>query len=191
MSEVLSRVRGALEGGFVLSTYPVLGTVGVRDEDVLVHSLGCSLWTILGHELGFAAVVEAPAPAAVGADIRSDSVWFDRDGWRPRVLVEFERFESGDRGQTNLLIKAQNLMEAAARWGLEPRLLVLSAWSHGVVNAPSTDAYRGLLRGGFRNSAGIRVPGYPNVPLLFHRLILRSSGAGSLILDRSKLEEIR
>ncbi|WP_295454568.1 hypothetical protein [uncultured Thiodictyon sp.] len=190
MNDALYRIRSALEGGFIAQSYPVLAQPGVRDEDMLVHSLGCSLWTTLGHDLGFSAVVEAPAPSASGADIRSDSAWFTRGDWRPVVLVEFERFEGGERGQSKLLAKLQNLMEAAWRWGTDPRLLVLSAWSKGVVNAPRTEVFRELLRSGFRNAAGVRVPGYQDLPLLVHRLILNSGGTRLLSLDRSLLEEI-
>lgn len=191
MSEEALRIRSALEFGFIEDIYPVLTRSGVRDEDVLVHSLGCSVWTILGNHLGFSAVAEAPAPSAAGADIRSDSAWFTRDDWRPVVLVEFERSEGGTRGHAKLMAKLQNLLEAAWRWDSHPRLLILSVWSKGVVNAPRTDVFRELLRSGFRNSAGVKVPGYLDLPLLVHRLILKSSGAGLLTIDRSLLEEVQ
>jgi len=148
MSDPLAAIRATLTRDFIAHAYPVLIEPGVRDEDVLIHSLGCSLWTVLGHELGYSALVEAPAPAAAGAEGPRQGEHFERAGWRPVVLVEFERFEAGPRGEAKLAEKVRNLLEAAARWELAPRLLVLSAWSAGVVDAPRTDALRALLRDG-------------------------------------------
>ena len=77
MNDEIARIRETLDGSdFLQRSFPVLFHPGVKDEDVLIHSIGCSLWITVGHELGFSAVVEAPAPAAAGCDIRSDSVWF-------------------------------------------------------------------------------------------------------------------
>jgi len=191
MNDPLASVRDALAAGFIQRQYPVLVDPGVRDQDVLVHSLGCSLWTVLGHELGFAALVEAPAPAAAGADIRCDAAWFDRAGWTPSVLVEFERFEGGSRGEDKLSAKVRNLLEAAARWQRSPRLLVLSAWSRGVVNAPPPATFKALLRDGFINAAGVRIAGNSGLSLLLHRLLLQPSASGRLRMTQSLLEEIR
>lgn len=191
MHDPLPAVRAALAADVIQRTYPVLVQPGVRDEDVLIHSLGCSLWTVLGHQLGYAALVEAPAPPAAGADIRCDSAWFDRDGWRPVALVEFERFESGPRGEAKLAEKVRNLLEAAARWDTAPRLLVLSAWSVGIVDAPCPDALRALLRDGFTNAAGVRIRGPSTAPLLLHRLLLRVTTGGRLRLAQSTHEVIR
>ncbi|WP_058557976.1 hypothetical protein [Thiohalocapsa sp. ML1] len=190
MSDPLAAIRATLTRDFIAHAYPVLIEPGVRDEDVLIHSLGCSLWTVLGHELGYSALVEAPAPAAAGADIRADSLWFERAGWRPVVLVEFERFEAGPRGEAKLAEKVRNLLEAAARWELAPRLLVLSAWSAGVVDAPRTDALRALLRDGFINAAGVRIRGPSHVPLLLHRLLLGVAPGGRLRLAQNLLEVV-
>ena len=78
MSNLSSDIQNKLEGGFIDHAFPVLKANGVKDEDVLVHSMGCSVWNTLGHELGYMAVVEGPAPVASGNDIRSDSIWFDK-----------------------------------------------------------------------------------------------------------------
>ena len=87
MNELFGKVASAMSSlDFVDKTYPMLTDWGVRDQDVLVHSLGCSVWTALGQELGFMAVGECPVPASYSADIRSDSVWFSRESRAPEVL---------------------------------------------------------------------------------------------------------
>jgi len=191
MNEEIVRIRETLEDSdFLQRSFPVLFHPGVKDEDVLIHSIGCSLWNTLGHELGFSAVVEAPAPAAAGCDIRSDSVWFHRPTWSPQVLIEFERFEGGARGTTKLDAKVANLLEAASRWGRGPRLLILSAWSKGVVNAPSVDSFRHALLRGIKNSLGVHVPGRPGCPLLFTRFIFRTQAPGLLTLHSRSFAEV-
>lgn len=191
MNDEIPRIRETLEDSdFLQRSFPVLFHPGVKDEDVLIHSIGCSLWNTLGHELGFSAVVEAPAPAAAGCDIRSDSVWFSRRAWSPEVLIEFERFEGGVRGTAKLDAKFANLLEAAARWGRGPRLLILSAWSKGIVNAPSVDGFRHALLRGINNSLGVQVPGRPECALLFARFIFRTQSSGLLSLHSSSFAEV-
>jgi hypothetical protein len=191
MHEDIARIRGVLEtSDFVQRSFPVLLHPGVKDEDVFIHSIGCSLWNTLGHELGYSGVVEAPAPSAAGADIRTDSAWFSKAPWLPRVLVEFERFESGDRGVAKLDTKLANLLEAANRWRDEPRLLILSAWSSGVVNAPNLDRFRRVLHSGVNNALGVHVPGRRGCPLLFNRWILGAAPTGLLTLRKLTFQEV-
>lgn len=191
MHEEIARIRGLLEtSDFIQRSFPVLLDPGVKDEDVLIHSIGCSLWNSLGHELGYSAVIEAPAPTAAGADIRTDSTWFSKAPWLPRVLIEFERFDSGARGLAKLDAKLANLLEAANRWRDEPRLLILSAWSSGVVNAPSPDRFRELLRSGVHNALGVHVSGRRGCPLLFNRWIFGTAPTGLLTLRKLIFEEV-
>lgn len=70
MADTVSKIKAELnQNAFIDKTFPMLTGWGVKDEDVLVHSLGCSVWNTLGHQLGFMAVVEAPAPPGAGNDI--------------------------------------------------------------------------------------------------------------------------
>lgn len=186
--ELVDSVCAALEKQQLMGEYRLLQVPGLRDEAVLVHSVGCSVWTLLGARLGFNAMVEAPAPSALGAEIRSDCAWLEPSAWRPAVLVEFERYEGGTRGQSKLADKLRNLLEAAARWQVRPDLLVLSAWNAGIVSAPPTTIFAEVKRAGFRNASGAYVRGCPGTPLLFHRLIFGSSPGGLLTLDRSHCE---
>ena len=170
-----SRLQSVLEGGFLERSFPIFFGDGVKDEDVMIHSLGCSVWNTLGHELGFMAVVEGPAPIASGNDIRSDSIWFDKANNTPLVLIEFERYDGTDRGFGKLEEKLGNLMEASMRWGGQPKLLVLSAWSPGLVSAPDLEKLELMFRQGFSNSKGAKVFAPTDCQLLLHRFVLGES----------------
>ena len=191
MSELRDKVIMAMSSlDFVSRTYPILTDWGVRDQDVLVHSLGCSAWTALGQELGCIAVCECPAPVAYSADIRSDSVWFSRSSQKPEVLIEFERFEGSNRGQQKLDEKVCNLLDSAARWGDVPKLLVLSAWSKGVVSAPDTSKLMERCKIGFKTSVGVAVPPIRGATVLFNRMIFNVQRDGSLALTHSRCERL-
>lgn len=173
MTNLRNQIQATLEGDFIESAYPVLVRHGLKDSDVFMHSLGCSVWNTLGHQLGYMAVAEGPAPAASGDNIRSDSVWFDKAEIAPRVLIEFERYDGSDRGKAKLVEKLTNLMEASLRWEHQPDLLILSAWSSGLVSAPDFSALEQLYRQGVSNSKGSRIPTPPSGSLLLHRMVLQ------------------
>lgn len=173
MTNLQSQIQTKLEGDFISSSFPVLMNHGLRDSDVFMHSVGCSVWNTLGHELGYMAVVEGPAPAASGDNIRTDAVWFEKETVKPRVLIEFERYDGSGRGMAKLVEKLTNLMEASWRWEHEPDLLVLSAWSSGLVSAPDFLSLEDLYRQGASNSKGVRIPTPPTGSLLLHRMVLQ------------------
>lgn len=175
---------------FVGRSYPMLSNWGVRDEDVLIHSLGCSAWNALGSELGFMAVAECPVPMTHGADIRSDSTWFSQIKRTPEVLIEFERFDGTDRGQKKLDEKLCNLLEASMRWGNVPSVLILSAWNKGVVSAPNKDVFVQRCRQGFKSSVGAQVPPLRNTTVLFSRFIFEIERSGTLLLKQIRCERL-
>ena len=80
----------------------------------------------------------------------------------PDVLIEFERFDGTDRGQKKLDEKLCNLLEASVRWGDAPSVLILSAWSKGVVSAPNKEVFLQRVRQGFKSSVGAQVPAIRN-----------------------------
>lgn len=175
---------------FVDRSFPMLSNWGVRDQDVLIHSLGCSAWNELGSELGFMAVTECPVPMTHGADIRSDSTWFNRSQRTPDVLIEFERFDGTDRGQKKLDEKLCNLLEASMRWGDIPSVLILSAWSKGVVSAPNKELFLQRCRQGFKSSVGAQVPAIRNTAVLFSRFIFEIERSGILLLKQIRCERL-
>lgn len=175
---------------FVDRSYPMLSSWGVRDEDILVHSLGCSAWNELGSELGFMAVAECPVPMTHGADIRADSTWFSRTQCTPDVLIEFERFDGTDRGQKKLDEKLCNLLEASMRWGDAPSVLILSAWNKGVVSAPNKEMFVQRCRQGFKSSVGAQVLPLRNIAVLFSRFIFEIECSGTLLLKQMRCERL-
>jgi len=192
MSELYGQVLESISNvAAVGRNYPMLTEWGVRDEDVLIHSLGCSAWTSIGHELGYMAVCECPAPSAYSAGIRSDSAWFSRSSRKPEVLIEFERFDGTEHGVRKLDEKVRNLLDAANRWPDMPKLLVMSAWSKGLVSAPDTSSLLKLCRTGFKTHVGAQVPAMRNTVLLFNRLIFQTNADGTLTLTRSMSERLQ
>lgn len=191
MSELLDKVVAAMSSlDFVAETYPMLTDWGVRDQDVLVHSLGCSAWTTLGQQLGFIAVCECPVPTSYSADIRSDSVWFSRGSRAPEVLIEFERYDGSSRGEQKLDDKVCNLLDAASRWEGLPKLLVLSAWSKGVISAPNTKKLAARCGMGFKTAAGVEIAPIRGTAVLFHRMIFNVQRDGELALTQSRCERL-
>ncbi|WP_205781089.1 hypothetical protein [Methylocaldum sp. SAD2] len=191
MSDLARRICEAMSSlEFVERSYPMLTHWGVRDADVLVHSLGCSVWNALGQEMGFMAVTECPAPMTHGADIRSDSTWFCRQQRSPIALVEFERFDGTERGQLKLDEKLCNLLEASMRWGNSPSVLVLATWNKGVVSAPDKDKLVERCRNGFRSSVGARVPPVRAIAVVFSRFLFEIESNGSMLLKQLRCERL-
>lgn len=175
---------------FIDRNFPMFSNWGVRDEDVLVHSIGCSAWNMLGSDLGYMAVTECPVPMTHGADIRSDSTWFSRSQRTPNVLIEFERFDGTDRGQIKIDEKLRNLLEASMRWGDTPSVLILSAWSKGVVSAPNKAMFQQRCHRGFKSSVGALVPPVRNTAVLFSRFIFETESDGLLLLKQMRCERL-
>ena len=174
MNDLANKIREHLEGDFIGRYFPMLSRHGVTDQDVLVHSIGCSLWNTLGHELGYSAITECPAPIGGAANIRSDSVWFDPRTNVPVALIEFERFDGTDAGKTKLISKLTNLVDAARRWNIESLLLVLSAWNSGLVSAPDMEALEKQFASGMLDRRGSKIHPPLGASLLLQRFILRA-----------------
>ncbi len=167
------------------SHLPMWTEWGVRDVGHLVHSLGCTLLTATGRDLGFATVSEVPAPRQgvlgnVDQDVRSDSVWFDRSARQVALLAEFERY-SGK--QKDLSPKVETLLLAQQRWECPSATLLLAYWSVGLVTLPDHDGLRSIVRGGFQATGGVRVPGNPSARLLFYQFVVRAGQDGLLRLE--------
>lgn len=191
MIDLPSRIISVMSSlDFVARAYPMLTDWGVRDEDVLVHSLGCSAWNALGQELDFMAIAECPSPMTHGADIRCDSTWFCRTQRAPVVLVEFERFDGTSKGQQKLEDKMCNLLEASMRWGNTPSVLVLSAWNKGIVSAPDKESLQSLCKNGFRSSAGVQVVPLKNIVVQFSRFFFEIENNGCLSLRQIRCERL-
>jgi len=191
MSKLIDQIQNKIiQSDFIEDAFPSIKKHGVMDEDVLLHSIGCSIWNTLGHELGYSAIVECPAPPSAGNDIRSDSVWFERDTNEPRVLIEFERYDGSDYGKKKLDEKLSNLMEAACRWDKKPELLILSAWSQGIVSAPDTGGFKQKVMGGIKTKRGLQIPGLSQSQFLFNRFFFEIGNDQRLRLQQVKFWEL-
>lgn len=192
MADLASKVLSTLDSlTFIDNYYPALTQWGVKDEDVFIHSLGCSVWNTLGHTLGYMAVVEAPAPMAAGNDIRSDSVWFDYHTQQPCAVVEFERYQGSKADKQKLEGKLLNLLEAYHRWNEQPSVLVLSFWSTDVVSAPDFDSLKRIFKQGATNSKGVFIPGAQYASLVIHRCLFATHPDNKLYLEASRFTEVK
>ncbi len=187
-SEKICQVMTSVD--FINKNFPILSNWGVQDEDVFIHSLGCSVWNALGQELGFMPVVECPVPGAIGSDIRSDSTWFCMKDRIPKVIIEFERFDGSTRTQTKLDEKISNLMEASARWKHTPLVLVLSAWSQGVVSAPDKERLLNRYRSGFKSTTGVQINSPQKAEFVFSRFIFEKDMHNLLQLQQLKCDKL-
>lgn len=168
---------------WIAQALPLLTNGKLMDQDALVHSLGCSVWNTFGHEQGNMAVVECPAPGTFGADIRSDSGWFDKTSTSPKCLIEFERFDGSERSQQKLEEKLKNLLEAAQRWNNIPKTLILSAWSQGIVGTADTKRLKDICRLGFTSSTGTHVTVGFDVEVVLSRFLFVKNHS-TITLDR-------
>lgn len=167
------------------SHLPMWTEWGVRDAGHLVHSIGCTLLTAVGRDIGFAAVSEVPAPRLgilgnVDQDVRSDSVWFDRTTRKPALIAEFERYSGKHK---DLSPKVETLLLAQQRWECPRATLVLAYWTVGLVTLPDHDGLRKLARGGFQATSGVRVPGNPSARIVFYQFVVRAGPDGLLRLE--------
>jgi hypothetical protein len=178
-------IYGRLTVDAVTAHLPMWTTWGVQDAGHLIHSLGCTFLTVLGHDLGFASVSEVPAPrkgelARVKEDVRSDSVWFDRETRQVALVAEFERY-SGK--QKDLSPKVETLLLAQQRWGYPDTVLLLAYWSVGLVTLPDHDSLRSIACGGFQALGGVRVPGNLRARVLFFQFVVQQGQDGLLRLE--------
>ncbi len=168
---------------FVRHSFPMMSDWGVKDEDTLIHSLGCSYWMELGHHLGYSGVVEVPAPLTYAIrsnhDVRSDAVWFDKKTRKPNLVVEFERYSGTNSDQIKLTDKVKNLLLAHRRWNLEPDFVVLAYWTNGLKTLPDHKGLKTLFEQGFNLFNGEFVEGSNTRQLLLLNFVFQSDKQGT------------
>ncbi|MFT5634889.1 MAG: hypothetical protein ACI89T_000320 [Cognaticolwellia sp.] len=168
---------------FVEHAFPMMSDWGVKDEDTLIHSLGCSYWMELGHHLGYCGVVEVPAPLTYAIrsnhDVRSDAVWFDKKSQKPNLVVEFERYSGTNSDKIKLTDKVKNLLLAHRRWKLEPDFVVLAYWTNGLKTLPDHQGLKTLFEQGFKLANGEVVEGCNSKQLLLLNFVFQSDKQGT------------
>lgn len=157
---------------------PILTDWGIKDFSCSIHSLGMTYLTLLGNHLGYVGVAEVPIErsgqyANIGNDVRSDSIWFNRDRL-PILIAEFERY-SGDSDQSKLESKVKNLLLAHNRWDKKPEYLVLVYWTKGLPSFPNYETLREIINKGFKTSAQEFVEGTNRRKLLFLQFVMREN----------------
>lgn len=178
------KVLTAIENkDFVEYSFPMMSDWGVKDEDTLIHSLGCSYWMALGHHLGYCGVVEVPAPLTYAIrsnhDVRSDAVWFDKNTQKPNLVVEFERYSGTNSDQIKLTDKVKNLLLAHRRWKLEPDFVVLAYWTNGLKTLPDHQGIKTLFEKGFKLANGEILEGCNSKQLLLLNFVFQSDQQGT------------
>ncbi|EDY20982.1 hypothetical protein CfE428DRAFT_1275 [Chthoniobacter flavus Ellin428] len=169
--------------------FPTWFGAGWSDDSCNLHSVGVSFWTTFGQHSGFEAVSEMPAPplgpfAFAGSDVRSDSAWSQPASWKPRLLVEFERY-AGEVDALKLRGKMQNLVLAQHRWGSTAELLILAYWTRGLASLPDHENLRRIARHGFETSERQRVDGIRSGDVLFVQFVHEPSAANHWRLQQT------
>lgn len=167
---------------WVQRCFPITTNGLLDDRDVFVHSIGCSIWNTFGHEKGYMAIVECPAPNTHAADIRSDSGWFKIHQDHPNCLIEFERYQ-GVQDQQKIECKLKNLMEACSRWEFSADVLILSIWSKGIVASPDLTALKNIFYRGFTNSKGLRIQLPSTITVILNRFYFVDNGTSISLHD--------
>jgi hypothetical protein len=111
---------------FLRDTFPMLTDWAVRDESILIHSLGCNYLAALGRHLGFWAINECPFRVSNNRTIRPDVVWWHQSDRQVIFLAEFERYDLGF--EAKLEAKAKNLVETYAAVSPKPTVVLLLTW---------------------------------------------------------------
>lgn len=174
--EIEARILQELQSRHLMENhFPMLTRFGIPDVSVTIHSHFLTYLTTLGQSLGFAAVAECPIPvssdsqwASLGS-VRPDSVWFTKEGIRPTVALEFERFETSDEGK--LREKVENLAIAFYQSGELLQRTVLLYWVRSGSMPRSLEPVLRAYREGF-SRWGYDVPA-PACPLTVLKCVLR------------------
>ena len=167
---------------WVQQSFPITTSGLLGDRDVLVHSIGCSIWNTFGHEQGYMAIVECPAPNTHAADIRSDSGWFNKHQSHPSYLIEFERYQ-GIQDQYKIECKLKNLMDACSHWEFKPKVLILSVWSKGIVTSPDLTALKNIFYRGFTSSKGLQIQLPSTITVILNRFYFVDNGTSISLHD--------
>jgi len=142
---------------FLRDTFPMLTDWAVRDESVLIHSLGCNYLAALGRHLGFWAINECPIKVDQNKTIRPDAVWWHRPDRQILFLAEFERYEVGQN--TKLEAKAKNLVETYAAIAPKPVVALLLTWILAGTDLKGARTASTVAYQGFQRSAGSWISG--------------------------------
>jgi hypothetical protein len=142
---------------FLRDTFPMLTDWAVRDESVLIHSLGCNYLAALGRHLGFWAINECPLRVSDSKTIRPDAVWWHRPERQVMFLAEFERYELGQ--DVKLEAKAKNLLETYTTVVPRPVLVLLLTWLYAGTDLKGARTAGAVAYNGFQAAGNAWIRG--------------------------------
>jgi hypothetical protein len=156
------QITNALEAefktlNFMRDSFPMLTDWAVRDESILVHSLGCNYLAALGRNLGFWAINEFPVRVPSEKTVRPDAVWWTRPDRKVRFIAEFERYTPGQ--EKKLTEKTCNLVETCQTLHGTPVVALLLGWAMAGTDLAEAAKASAAAFSGFRNQNGDWVPG--------------------------------
>ena len=157
----VSEITNALEQefrtlNFMRDSFPMLIDWGVKDESILVHSLGCNYLAALGRNLGFWAINEFPVRVS-DKTVRPDAVWWTRPDRKVTFMAEFERYTPGQ--ERKLAEKTCNLVETCQTMQGTPVVALLMGWTMAGTDLAEAAKASAAAFNGFRNTNGTWIPG--------------------------------
>jgi hypothetical protein len=143
---------------FMRDSFPMLTDWAVRDESILVHSLGCNYLAALGRNLGFWAINELPVRVPSEKTVRPDAVWWTRPDRKVSFIAEFERYTPGQ--EKKLTEKTCNLVETCQTLVGTPVVALLMGWTMAGTDLAEAAKASAAAFTGFRTNDGRWVSGF-------------------------------
>ena len=157
-----------MENGIIRKQqFPMLTQHGIRDYSETVHTAGLNYITQIGRSVeGIVALSECPVCSVeeelfkLTREVRSDSIWFDRNLLEPVLVAEFERYEKRRAKNLKLQEKIENLLIEYHRLGGKIPFILFVYWTYndGTV-AGDIERYVRVFDDGFKLSNGKWMPG--------------------------------
>ena len=154
--DISNILRQELEKGKLRKEeFPQLSDYGVVDYSETVHSTGLNYITAIGRSIAnIIAVSELPIyPNKFPFDIRSDSVWLNKQNENPVLICEFERFENNRSKKRKLKEKIENLLIAYHQFDNTPDIILFVYWSYNQVSPGDLSEYINIFDNGFTRAS--------------------------------------
>ncbi len=147
--------------------FPMLSVSGLKDYSETIHSTGLNYITQIGRQLeGYTAISECPVypdnhnfDHSVTREVRPDSIWYKKDGLKPVLVSEFERFDNSRAKNDKLREKIENLLIAYHQLGGELPIILFVYWSYSGIVPKDIEKYISIFDEGFRLPNGTYING--------------------------------
>jgi hypothetical protein len=186
--QLSSAIVNEFQSGEIRNTYfPMMCQGGITDYSEMVHSIGLNYITQIGRTLeNVVTISECPVIQIkkLQREIRSDSIWFDRNSFKPILISEFERYEDTRAKRIKVREKAENLLIAYHQLNKDVEIILYVTWGVGLVVPQDMETIKQLFIDGFQFK-GNWLPGIDSKStslLLFHAIA--SNERGSLVFNK-------